>query len=156
MLHVNNTRDLQQFGINVLTGEACSYGLRLLCDLTQVGVDLVSSFFGGLSHSPENERRGYPFPQNWNSGAIASVMLPRSILFSELAIFAMFRAGCSLVVVSPGGSITGVKPHEKEALALYQQLRTESQSANDYVFYTNRALQSVHGRNEHQFSGRTV
>lgn len=160
MLHIDSTSDLQQFGINVLTGEACSYGLRLLCDLTEDGVNLVSAFLGGIDRGATDDPPGFPFPKNWNSGAVASVMLTRNVLFGELAVFALFRAGCSLVVRGPDGSVTGVFPHEHRALEMYDAIRYAPDESREYYFHVNRSLRtrqpSADGRNEHTFTGRTV
>ena len=74
------TRELEKYGITVLTGEACGIGLRLLCDLTVDGRELLTVFLGGCT----------PAMPNWNPGAIRSAMLSWSTL-KDLLIFALTR-----------------------------------------------------------------
>lgn len=79
-------RDLEQFGIRILTGEACAYGMRVLCDLTEEGLRHVENFFSVLCPN-----------ENWNSSAVKSVLLPRS-LFIDLAAFVLLETGSEVVV----------------------------------------------------------
>jgi hypothetical protein len=37
---------LEELGISMLTGEACSYSLRILCDLNEDGLKLINNIFG--------------------------------------------------------------------------------------------------------------
>lgn len=85
---------LINFGVNPLTGEACAYGLRILCDASQEGVALLTQFLGTatLALSP-----------NWNSRvgerpAVASVLLPRETL-RPLHVFALLQQGHDFVTV---------------------------------------------------------
>lgn len=93
---------LTQFGINMLTGEACRFSQRLLCDLNETGRDLVADYLGITSE-------GFTAP--WNSSvsdtpAVASVLLHRESL-NQLAEFAMFRDG-ALAVAFANGIILGL------------------------------------------------
>lgn len=88
MKSVYNWKDMEQFGIHILTGEACGAGLRVLCDLDKRGKALIADFFG---FDPS------VLAENWNSGGERSIMLPYSILH-DLAVFALLRWGCPLVV----------------------------------------------------------
>ena len=99
---VHSLTDLRQFGINYLTGEACAYGMRKLCDVNEDGVKLLSDFFG----CPELN-----LAQNWNSmvgekPAIGSVMLTLSCV-QDLSQFAFFAHG-ALAVVRTADSVNGV------------------------------------------------
>lgn len=91
MSHSNtfdSARNLEQFGVKCLTGEACGLGMRVLCDVTEEGMDLLREFTRmEVTCDSWNEKRGI------KSG---SVMLPRSI-FQDLWIFAQVRAGCKHV-----------------------------------------------------------
>ena len=152
MLHIHNTDDLKQFGIIPLTGEACTYGLRILCDLTEEGKQAVQAFLG--SHQLTG------FPGNWNSreGQVASVMLPRSLMFNELGVFLMFRAGCALVMAS-GDGLNG---YSAEDLTDYKE-----ELINDHVsrnatcrIYRKPNTRDARtdpdtGRTVHSFTGRT-
>ena len=88
---LSNWRHLEEYGIFMLTGEACAMGMRLLCDLTAEGVDWVSSFLG----AGEIDRDQWP--DNWNSGEddnphIASVMLlPNAFLSLVVLSMALYQ-----------------------------------------------------------------
>lgn len=70
---------LEEFGITCLTGEACGVGLRVLCDVTEEGRDLLREFF-----------RMSVVAESWNGG-VGSVMLPYSCL-EDLWLYANVRA----------------------------------------------------------------
>lgn len=84
MKHIKNWEDLEPYGINELTGEACAAGLRLLCDLTEDGKANAYAFLGIPLDTPVAE--------NWNIGGAASIMMPRSV-FKELAAFLLLTGG---------------------------------------------------------------
>jgi len=72
---------LEEAGIKLLTGEADKLMMRVLCDLTPAGCAVVNKFLGGnVTFTSES---------NWNSGAVASVLLPYSCL-SDLETFIKF------------------------------------------------------------------
>jgi hypothetical protein len=52
MIVVESLRDLEQFGIIALTGEADALNYRILCDLTEQGRSLVAEAFR-LAACPE-------------------------------------------------------------------------------------------------------
>ncbi len=99
MKHIRNLNDLSEYGVTPLTGEACGYGYRILCDLTAHGVQLLQNAL---------EIVDIKLRDNWNSGAIASVMLPPQ-MFTPLAIFALFDAGCTKVFTMYSGEVFGVE-----------------------------------------------
>lgn len=145
---LNEFNALGQFGVNVLTGEACKFGMRLLCDLSEEGADLVRQFFG----APDMDC----LPLSWNKymphggRAVASVLLPRSVM-QDLMVYALFKVdGCSEVIVCPGHSIVGVRKTD-EYRARYLEL---AQNDSRYTVLTNPG--NGDGRNTHLFSGRTV
>jgi hypothetical protein len=87
MKYINSWNDLQHFGINALTGEACRYSQRVLCDLNATGKLLMEEYLG----LPKNTI----FAANWNSTvngfpAIASIMLHRRT-FSALCEFITYH-----------------------------------------------------------------
>lgn len=146
---LNEFNALGQFGINVLTGEACKFGMRLLCDLSEEGADLVRRFFG----APDMDC----FPPNWNNymphggQPVASVLLPRSVMH-DLMVFALFTVdGCSEVILCPGRSIVGVLKTD-EYRTRYLEL---AQNDSRYTVMTHPSNGSD-DRNNHLFSGRTV
>ena len=87
--HFVSWRDLERFGIKSLTGEACGIGIRMLCDLTEDGKKLVESFLRVECNA-----------HNWNSGAVASVMLPYGIL-KELTVYCVLSLYSYAIVVNP-------------------------------------------------------
>lgn len=91
MKTISKLADLSQFGIRHLTGEADALSFRSLCDLTEEGRDIVQETYG-VSCTAEN----------WNSGAVASCMLPYTA-WRELGIIALLRAGCHSVLDTEQG-----------------------------------------------------
>lgn len=80
-------RDLADYGIVLLTGEACSLTYRVLFDLTESGKKTVERC---LSVTVESEP--------WNSGNasdphVCSIMLTHAML-EPLAVFALLESGC--------------------------------------------------------------
>ena len=59
MHRINCWDDMHQFGIELLTGEACGLSYRLLCDVTQRGKLTIQKALGV-------ENLG--LPDNWNRG----------------------------------------------------------------------------------------
>ena len=79
---------LREFGIDLLTGEACSLMYRLLCDLTQSGKRIVERC---LSVQIQSE--------NWNGGSnddphVACIMLTQEMLV-PLAVFALLETAAA-------------------------------------------------------------
>ena len=81
-------QDLEQLGIKCLTGEADALGFRILCDLTEQGVRVFKECFG----IPTS-----PLAKNWNSGAVASVMLTEESI-KPLAVIGFYFEGHTVVV----------------------------------------------------------
>lgn len=143
---------LRKYGINPLTGEACGYGLRILCDLTDRGADIVAGYFGMLYQT------GQTFPMNWNSEvngspAVASVMLPREILQPLMIYIAFHVEEADVVIVTPSGELLAMHHAEDD-----EDFKRYMESA-DLLQYrilrnpVNRAA-SYRGRNMHAMSGR--
>ena len=95
MKSVSCFRDLEQFGIRPLTGEADALGFRILCDLTEEGVKVFKECFG----MPGSGNCG--LASNWNSGAIASVMLSKDSI-RPLAVMGFYLQGCDVVITDTG------------------------------------------------------
>ncbi len=156
MKYLSNHSDLVQFGINPLTGEACGYGMRVLCDLSAAGCALVADFMG-LRFNPDDPTAC--FPRNWNSKvgdrpAIASFMLTRSTV-SDLMRFALFSVdNCDYVLENPDGSLYGLHEGDEYCTKYLEMARTEEYHAKGYRIWTN--FSKTGSRNQHAFSGRTV
>jgi hypothetical protein len=101
--HITDLHHLEQYGINLLTGESDAYCMRLLCDLNEDGVALVRTYFGMPKHVEVKSQ----FNENWNSQvngkpAIASILLAHEILW-EIAKFALLHVdGYDYVVKNYG------------------------------------------------------
>jgi hypothetical protein len=143
---------LRQYGINPLTGEACGYGLRVLCDLTNRGERIITGYFG-LIYEPDRSM----FPTNWNSEvngspAVASVMLPREILQSLLVYISFHVDDADVVVIGPSGEMIALRysdPQYDEYMRIASELKEYEVLRNPI----NRAA-SYRGRNIHAMSGR--
>lgn len=174
-------RDLSQFGIKSLTGEADALGYRILCDLDLQGVEVFKECFGMPCVSMEFAGRQI-LPQNgladnWNSGSIASVMLPCETVL-PLAIMGFYLQGYHTVLVTDKGTVFALEQDEKiEKIELKEdddrELCYELTIKDDgssmrwpYIVYGNitrifRQMvsdgQIVQGtRNVHQMTGRVV
>lgn len=146
MKTLQSTRDLQDFGINPLTGEACKFGMRVLCDLTEKGRDLVCTFLGGQMIDG--------FPENWNTQvgnerAVSSVMLTHRTL-ADLMVFSLLRD--HHVVLVRGSAATGLTKDDPY-YDRYMEIATDPTSG--YTVYRNPNAASPTTRHEHAFTGRT-
>lgn len=99
-LAIHGLRDLVALGINPLTGEACAYSQRVLCDVSEKGRELLQDFFGlqtFVTHPNMNSMVG-------DDPAIGSVMLPRGI-WSDLAAYYAFNSDALAYATAPDGSV---------------------------------------------------
>jgi hypothetical protein len=130
---------LREFGIDALTGEACSLGFRLLCDLTAAGRATAERCFGATIRS-----------ESWNGGSaedphVASIMLTREMLL-PLAVFALLDFGCTEVWLADSSAI-GIEP--ADPVDLGGRLK-ETHNLRRRFAYSGR----FEDRNQHQMSGR--
>ena len=154
-IHIYGAEGLQRFGINPLTGEACAYGRRTLCDLNAEGVRLLRTYWG-LSYDAQ-------FVANWNSQvngepAVASVMLARSAM-PDIAIFSLFhQEGFPMVLQNgPGLDLLAIPAYLMDK---YVELLRERDPLT-YTLHRNMSMRVnkalVHeGRNVHQATGRAL
>jgi hypothetical protein len=150
-LHVYNWRDLQQFGIGILTGESCAFSMRLLCDVSAKGRTLVLDYLG-LPFDTQLAR-------NWNGHvgeeqAVGSVMLHRDSL-KQIAEFAMFAMGVLACVYTRGGEVMGI--FDVDLLTAYENMI--SAAPDDHWDlrrnYRCPGQPSVGSRNVHAMTGRS-
>jgi len=139
MKTVSHWDGLREFGIDLLTGEACSLMYRLLCDLTQNGKRIVERC---LSVQIQSE--------NWNGGSqadphVASIMLTHE-MFVPLAVFALLESGCREVWIKEG-AVIGIEPSDTadQVERLKQVYKLQRRFAYHGLFQD---------RNQHQMSGR--
>lgn len=146
MKNLDGWQDLKPFGIDRLTGEACAYGMRQLCDLTEEGAALWREFLG-LPH-------GTTLADNWNSRGVASAMIPYDLL-SQLSAFALLRDGACAVAVSTGGECWGYYPQDdpQEWEELIEHLRLHNWLERTYNPIGGARVGS---RMIHAFTGRVA
>lgn len=115
MKTLNRISDLEQYGLEYLTGEACALSQRLLFDMNEDGVALVAEYFGIPT---------YPLPAfapNWISTvngkpAVASILLPRTPEFyRDLFKFLLFREGYEVVVAYDGAAIGATEAEAEDS-----------------------------------------
>lgn len=156
--HLYHCDDLVPYGICPLTGEADAYARRILCDLSEAGVTLLTAYLG-LSHTTE-ARHAFPRQMNEKVGsqpAVAGVLLARA-LFPDLMVFALLHVGqYGYVLEAPDGSYTGFNEGDRYA---QHYLREDGALPTGYRLHTNCAKRSrapqVEGRNVHAMSGRFI
>ena len=139
MKTVSHWDALREYGIDVLTGEACSLMYRILCDLTQNGKRIVERC---LSVQIESE--------NWNSGSkedphVAAIMLTHEMLV-PLAVFALLESGCREVWVTDRAAI-GVDPDDSEDDV--ERMKRVYKPVRRFAYHG-----PFRDRNQHQMSGR--
>jgi hypothetical protein len=153
--HLYSHNDLQSYGVNPLTGEADAYSRRLLCDLNEEGVILLTAYFG-LSHTIEAR---HCFPRNWNTmvggfPAVASVMLPRAII-PDLMVFALLHLGAFDYVMDTPNGFTGFNEGDQ-----YGEAYLHGGLPEGWTLITNEAKKcrapQVGDRNVHAMSGRVL
>jgi len=137
----DQTAELERLGIDILTGEACGLSMRLLCDLSLAGADLLTEFLGGC----------VPQAPAWN-GPHKSAMLSRSVLAELLTYALCTRAGYAVVLRCNDNQRNGWLCFATQGH--YTDWRAEH-LAWDYVRrYSAEGTASGGARNEHVFSGR--
>lgn len=149
-IHLHTWDDLKVFGINSLTGESCKYGMRLLCDLSEKGVENIREAFGlTIVLNPLAQ-----FSRNWNSTvgeepAVASVMLPRD-MFGFLSKFLLFREGFDIVIRTLDHSWAGYMLSDLPADMTIERMT----GLYGTVYRNPTAGESGSSRNVHAMSGR--
>lgn len=150
-------------GINTLTGEACAYSMRILCDLNEDGVELIAEYFG-LPKFPLPALEEKMNSTVGNKPSVGSMMLPRTG-FSDLIRFKMFSLGYKFVVGQlDGTAFTGFDEQSYEnypALKMYTDGTSVMLKDNGGQLVCWRNPRGSGGqpfagsRNVHAFTGRT-
>lgn len=151
-LSIYNWHDLKHFGVNLLTGEADAYSLRLLCDLSREGVELLTTYLGLLPSQAA-------FPSNMNGRvgeveAVASVMVARTML-PGLTVFALLHVGnYDFVLQMPTGFVGFNRGDQYDEAYLHAKLPAGWRLIHN-ARKTRAQDSSLDGdRNVHQFTGR--
>ncbi|MEX0703637.1 MAG: hypothetical protein WD069_16190 [Planctomycetales bacterium] len=130
-------RDLEPFGVDLLTAESCGYMFRYLCDLTERGQRIIEALFDCKLECHEN----------WNSGggkSVASIMLTPD-MFASLAVFCLIDDGCEFIWIMQDTSVKGMSRAE------------HAQSREAYAPHIKRIIVGRNPpRHVHQMSGRTT
>ena len=149
---ISRLYDLQEFGIQTLTGEACGIGMRILCDVNEDGKNLIEEFLGGTVKLADDS--------NWNRDvcgkpAVASIMLPYA-WHAELGAFCLLKAGYDVVAtgalhVGINTSAVGFMLEGKDLdHVMKESLFTRGKDFRTYHIHGTRGT-----RNVHVMSGRT-
>lgn len=143
MKSVTCWRDLEQFGIDLLTGEACGYMYRFLCDVTANGKAAIEKCLDC----------SLTLHENWNSGSehdphIGSIMLSQE-MFAPLAAFCLLEAGFIEVWLMKTGAAFGIAQDD-----LPEDVQRWKQFHQNDVCHILRS--KAPARNQHQMTGRTV
>jgi hypothetical protein len=145
MKTINSWNDLQAYGIELLTGEACGLGYRLLCDVTERGRKTIEKCLGLTN---------LVLPENWNRGStedphVGSIMLTREML-EPLAVFALLEAGCKEVYVVKN-SVVGIEASDPPTAIEDVKRWSGVEYARRYAYRGTAG-----DRNVHVMSGRVV
>src|SRR3954454_14489234 len=108
MKTIYNWRDLESYGIDPLTGEACGLMARVLFDCTEGGRKILAKALG----IPDLK-----LAEPWNRGTAAdphvgSILLPHAML-TLVAVFALLESGCDEVWQHEQGVI-GFEPVDSQ------------------------------------------
>ena len=126
-----NYSTYRKFGFNILTGEACNIGMRVLIDLTGDGKRVWDMFTNSEATSPP-----------WNQNGKASIMIPRSWLKDLMIAHLFLLKNCHSVLVGKSylvGFSGNDQPHEP--------------NKEEYII-RKTSHPSVGLNNVHQMSGR--
>jgi hypothetical protein len=129
-------KDMEPFGIEALTGEACGYGLRELCDLNEDGAKYLREFFSLADNA---------FLPPWNSHGkygkhVASILIGHHS-FDDIAIFLLLKHHL-WVVGAREGTFAADTEEELDAIRKWH---------HPFQTYFNNNWSS---RNQHAMSGR--
>lgn len=147
---IHTSTDLQRYGFNVLTGEACAYGLRLLFDLSERGAETYREF------------KGLPYDcqlsDNWNTyvgdgKAVASVLMTRGEL-QDLKEFLLMHVDKCETVYSKGSDYYGMY----ESQSTWRELMFSANTLAGFDVTRNPTKTTkqpnANGRNIHAATGR--
>jgi hypothetical protein len=145
MKTINCWNDLQAYGIELLTGEACGLSYRLLCDVTERGRKTIEKCLGLTN---------LVLPESWNRGStedphVGSIMLTREML-EPLAVFALLEAGCKEVYVVKN-SVVGIESSDPPTAIEDVKRWSGVEYARRYAYRGTAG-----DRNVHVMSGRVV
>jgi len=139
MKTISSWEHLRPFGIDALTGEACSLMYRILCDITAEGKRVIEKCLSCELKVPEN----------WNSGAIGSIMLTPEMLV-PIAVFALLENGCRECWMIDG-AVIGMEATDGEEETKWVLHHYHDQHPRRFAYHGPNQ-----DRNQHQMTGRVV
>lgn len=145
---LSQIRDLETYGIQYLTSESCAYSLRMLFDLNQDGIDLITEFFGGNIRFTEKS--------NWNprvngTEALASILLMRSTV-RDLMVFLLARQFDYVAECNDG--FVGMDEHDYDKYYKNVLDKTDGFCIIKHPPFNPGGVKN--GRNVHAMTGRTT
>lgn len=155
-LVLRDWHDLEQFGIDLLTGEADGLSMRLLCDISPAAVEMLEAFwsikFTDDNNSWNHQSAKYP---GWKS-----VMLSHGI-WADLARFALaYRRNCTHIVYvdyrPPNGGWSSHYVQGFESKADFDEWKEVADRIYDGNYHVTWCSGNALGgtRNQHYMSGR--
>ena len=166
---LDSDRDLEQYGIYRLTGEACGIGLRMLCDLSPKGVALMEEMLS-IKFTDENNSWNHQGKDGWKS-----IMIPWSLM-TDIMVYALSKEYQYVARVEwrvPWANAYYVEGfQDKESYLQFKESankvyvtddRTAKEVLDDveprtkthWKVYITSGTASGGTRNQHYFSGRT-
>lgn len=124
MRSITSWRELEPYGIDLLTGEACGLSYRYLCDATARGQRIIEKCFGCK----------LVLSDSWNRGTetephVGSIMLAPD-LFVPLSLFSLLESGCTEVYVIRDHGILGLEPEDDpDLIERTKRLRRSTRSS---------------------------
>src|SRR3972149_447114 len=106
MSPIRRIRDFRQYGLDLVTGRACPYGMRYLFRLSEDGAQHVRNFLG-LNVASRASDTLVDLAKAAEQQRLVTVMLSRETLKS-IGIYIMFDVhNCVAVVITPTGELLG-------------------------------------------------
>lgn len=152
---------LDDYGIELLTGEACGIGLRLLFDVSPEGAKILEEFLS-IRFTDENNAWNHQGQEGWKS-----IMLSRGVI-DDLLVFIMCREYPVVVKVnwrSASGyawyvegfpSMELYKEWRKAAERVYISTDERGEEKSCWMTYYPAGTGAGGTRNTHFMSGRTT
>ena len=155
--HLESIRDLEEYGFDLLTGEACGIGMRLLVDVSPEAVKILEEFLS-VRFTDENNSWNHSGQDGWKS-----IMLSRNTI-DDLLVFVLCREFPYVIKVQhkeaafTSSFMRGFPDKESfeefkiRANRLYTTQDEHGETVYNYRVYYNSGTAGT--RNRHVFSGR--
>jgi hypothetical protein len=147
------TGNLDDLGINILTGEACGLSMRLLCDVNKDGQELITSFLCDVNPTGQDLIKNFlnieiKFGRYINNPDCGSIMLTGATCRDLWVFHARMNGQWVLETAERYTTLTALSVDE------YEVFRNGKDITRRWPPFINRNGVSVpDGRNIHQMSG---